>query len=159
MSLPCRLLRSCMPCVAFHRENTAAAPELRPKLSAHPLTAVSACHALCVLQARGHAGPACAAVEGLQGAALLAHAFLARRPRLERVVLALSTWAWRALSVSRQVVAQHGVLQLDEQSHARRRCVCARWRREHGSCCLSFDMAAIGDVVARQLVASGRQWL
>ena len=106
---------------------------------------------------RGHGGPACAAVEGLQGAALLAHAFLARRPRLERVVLALSTWAWRALS--RQVVAQHGVLQLDEQSHARRRCVCARWRREHGSCCLGFDMVAIGDVVARQLVASGRQWL
>ncbi len=81
----------------------------------------------------------------------------ARRPRLERVALALSTWAWRALS--RQVVAQHGVLQLDEQSHARRRCVCARWRREHGSCCLGFDMVAIGDVVARQLVASGRQWL
>ena len=26
--------------------NTAAAPELRPKLSAHPLTAVSACHVL-----------------------------------------------------------------------------------------------------------------
>ena len=59
---------------------------------------------------------------------------------------ALPTWAWRALS--RQVVAQHGVSQLDEQSHARRRCVCARWRREHGSCCLSFDMAAMGDIVA-----------
>ena len=111
----------------------------------------------CILQATGQGGPASAAVEGLQGAALLAHAFSARRPRLGKVAHALPTCAWRALS--RQVVAQHGVSQLDEQSHARRRCSRARWRREHGSCCLSFEMAAIGDVVARQLVASGRQWL
>ena len=156
MSLPRRLLRSCMPCVAFHRgtlllrlSSVPSSPLIRSLLSLR-----ATC---CVLQARGHGGPACAAVEGLQGAALLAHAFSARRPRLEQVALALPTWAWRALS--RQVVAQHGVSQLDEQSHARRRCVCARWRREHGSCCLSFDMAAMGDLVARQLVASGRQWL
>lgn len=138
--------------------NTAEAPEIRPKRlrsSAHCCLRVPRA-AFCRV-ATGHGGPASAAVEGLQGAALLAHAFSARRPRLGKVAHALPTWAWRALS--RQVVAQHGVSQLDEQSHARRRCVCARWRREHGSCCLSFEMAAIGDVVARQLVASGRQWL
>ena len=137
--------------------NTAAAPELRPKLSAHPLTAVSACH---VLRSAGER-PWRPSMRGRRGSAGYCAAgtcaFLARRPRLEQVALALPTWAWRALS--RQVVAQHGVSQLDEQSHARRRCVCARWRCEHSSCCLSFDIAAMGDLVARQLVASGRQWL
>ena len=67
---------------------------------------------------------------------------------------ALPTWAWRALS--RQVVAQHGVSQLDEQSHARRRCSRARWRSKHAGCCFDIDIITAGGRVVRQLVASGR---
>ena len=139
--------------------NTAAAPELRPKLSAHPLTAVSACHVLRSAgerpwrpSMRGRRGSAgyCAAGTCFFGtpAAAGASGACAANVGMARAVTPGGGSAWRVAATA-----------VDEQSHARRRCVCARWRCEHSSCCLSFDMAAMGDLVARQLVASGRQWL
>ena len=46
MSLPRRLLRPCMPCVAFHRGTLLRRLRSVPSVCAHPLTAVSACHVL-----------------------------------------------------------------------------------------------------------------
>ena len=41
-----RLLRPCMPCVAFHRGTLLRRLRSVPSVCAHPLTAVSACHVL-----------------------------------------------------------------------------------------------------------------